>query len=57
MLLLLLNSLFAANWLKWVIRRFYDISYYWFFADINNWTTSVTAEELLTFFQFVNVAM
>lgn len=57
MLLLLLNVLFVANWVKWIIRRFYDISYYWFFADLNNWTTSVTAEELLTFFQFINVAM
>lgn len=33
-----LNILFYAQWLKWVVRRFYDIVYYWFFIDPNNWT-------------------
>lgn len=36
-ILLLLNLLFCVQWLKWLIRRYYDVIYYWFFTDSNNW--------------------
>lgn len=36
-ILMLLNLLFCVQWLKWLIRRYYDVIYYWFFTDSNNW--------------------
>lgn len=36
-ILILLNLLFCVQWLKWLIRRYYDVIYYWFFTDSNNW--------------------
>lgn len=35
-ILLLLNILFCVQWVKWIIRRYYDTVYYWFFTDTNN---------------------
>ena len=50
-LLFLLNLLFNIYWLKWLIRRYYDVVYYWFFIDINNWSfLNITTE----FFNFFN---
>ena len=49
-LLLLLNSLFVINWLKWIFRRFYDMVYYWFFTDQNMWFSYETADTLFNFF-------
>lgn len=46
LLLLLLNTLFITNWLKWLVRRFYDVSYYWFFTDYNNWSVHYQLSEL-----------
>lgn len=44
-----LNILFYAQWLKWVIRRFYDISYYWFFTDPNCWSVYLSFNSILSF--------
>ena len=55
MLLFLLNILFNVNWLKWITRRFYDESYYWFFADFNYWTSKVAIDELFTFFSSFSI--
>lgn len=52
LLLLILNTLFLANWLKWVVRRFYDTSYYWFFSDTNAWTYYELMRELLLHLTF-----
>lgn len=49
LLLLLLNTLFIANWIKWIYRRFYDYIYYWFFTDVNNWTFFSWFNELQIF--------
>jgi hypothetical protein len=48
-LLMLLNCLFISNWLKWVIRRYFDIVYYWFFVDFNNWASLNFADEIILF--------
>lgn len=53
MLLLLLNTLFITNWIKWLLRRFYDISYYWFFTDYSNWTLYFYFSELQLFLNTV----
>lgn len=50
MLLFLLNILFNANWLKWLARRYYDESYYWFFTDFNYWTSKTFIDEFFLFF-------
>lgn len=50
MLLFILNLLFNINWLKWLIRRYYDESFYWFFTDFNYWISKITIDELFTFF-------
>jgi hypothetical protein len=55
MLLFLLNSLFAVQWLKWVFRRFYDSMYFWFFADLNNWSLYTSASEASTLFATMNL--
>lgn len=55
MLLFLLNILFNINWLKWITRRYYDESYYWFFADFNYWTSKVAIDELFTFFSSFSI--
>lgn len=55
MLLFLLNSLFAVQWLKWVFRRFYDSMYFWFFADLNNWSLYTSASETSIFFSTMNL--
>lgn len=47
LLLLILNTLFLANWLKWILRRFYEVSYYWFFSDVNAWAHHEVLRELL----------
>lgn len=40
-----LNFVFNIQWLKWLSRRYLDISYYWFFADPNYWISySLTSE-------------
>lgn len=36
-ILIVLNLLFCVQWLKWLIRRYYDVIYYWFFTDSNSW--------------------
>ena len=55
MLLFILNSLFAVQWLKWVFRRFYDSVYFWFFADFNGWTLYASASETSNFFLTMNL--
>lgn len=50
LLLLILNLLFHINWLKWIVRRYYDTIYYWFFTDYNNWFLKNFTLELFNFF-------
>lgn len=50
LLLLVLNLLFNINWIKWLFRRFYDTTYYWFFTDSNAWLLESMLNELFTFF-------
>lgn len=49
-LLFLLNLLFNIYWLKWLFRRYYDVVYYWFFVDINNWSFLNLTTEFFNFF-------
>jgi len=49
-LLFILNILFNINWIKWVFRRFYDTTYYWFFLDFNNWASEALLSEFSLFF-------
>jgi hypothetical protein len=49
-LLFCLNILFSLSWLKWLIRRYYDIIYFWFFTDSNNWSINTFNSELLNIF-------
>lgn len=44
LILFFLNILFNAQWLKWVIKRFGETAYYWFFSATNEMT-------ILNFFQ------
>lgn len=44
LILFFLNILFNAQWLKWMIKRFGETAYYWFFTASNEST-------LLTFYQ------
>lgn len=48
LLLLLLNTLFITNWIKWLFRRFADVSYYWFMTDYNNWAIHYYLYEMYT---------
>ena len=50
-ILFFLNILFMAQWLKWLFRRYYDIVYYWFFTDTNQFSFNyfVNEVELLLF--------
>ena len=34
-ILFVLNLLTSVQWIKWLIRRYYDAIYYWFFTDTN----------------------
>lgn len=45
-----LNLLFNLVWVKWIIRRFYDVVYYWFFIDSNNWLFLTFNYEIFNFF-------
>lgn len=49
-LLFILNILFNINWLRWIFRRFYDTTYYWFFLDFNNWGSETIINEFFLFF-------
>lgn len=49
-ILFCLNILFTVNWVKWIIRRYYDVTYYWFFIDINNHFLTTFNQELFSFF-------
>lgn len=49
-ILFCLNILFSLNWLKWIIRRYYDVTYYWFFIDVNNHFLNTFNSELYFFF-------
>lgn len=49
-LLLILNTLFSINWLRWLFRRFYDTTYYWFFVDFNGWFSETFLSEFSLFF-------
>ena len=46
MLLFILNILFNVNWLKWLLRRYLDNSYFWFFTDFNQWGVYIYLKEL-----------
>lgn len=35
LILISLNLLFISNWLKWLLRRYLDITYFWFFTNTN----------------------
>lgn len=35
LILFCLNLFFYFNWAKWLVRRFYDTAYYWFFTNPN----------------------
>lgn len=49
-LLFILNILFNINWIRWLFRRFYDTTYYWFFIDFNNWSSETFLAEFSIFF-------
>jgi hypothetical protein len=51
-ILMLLNLLFCVQWLKWLIRRYYDVIYYWFFTDSNNWFLNDFTEAFLGLLSF-----
>lgn len=38
LLLIILNILFTAQWLKWLFKRFSETAYYWFFCNTNDWS-------------------
>ena len=44
-----LNSLFYIQWLKWIMRRFYDVVYYWFFVDPNAWSVYLIFNSVYNF--------
>lgn len=46
-ILFLLNILFIAQWLKWLLRRFYDNIYYWFFTDSNMLSIKLSFDEFI----------
>ncbi len=41
-----LNFVFNIQWLKWLSRRYLDVSYYWFFADPNYWASFALTNEV-----------
>ena len=51
-ILVLLNILFCVQWLKWLLRRYYDIIYYWFFTDSNNWFLNDFTESFISLLGF-----
>lgn len=40
-----LNILFIIQWIKWLVRRYYDIVYYWFFTDTNMFSIEIWLTE------------
>lgn len=47
LLLILLNLLFYVGWLKWLMRRFGDVIYFWFFTDYNQWNALMYLNEIV----------
>ena len=58
LVLFTLNILFIAQWAKWMVRRFADAAYYWFFTDANMFSSKLYVDEaklfLINFFHFSN---
>ena len=49
-ILYMLNILFIAGWVKWLVRRYGDIVYFWFFINTNLKYTLAYTQELSWFF-------
>jgi len=47
LILFFLNILFNAQWLKWIIKRFGETAYYWFFSASNEITILNFVQEIL----------
>lgn len=53
LILFLLNILFYVQWVKWFFKRFYDVTYYWFFVDPNHWSIYFVFDNIFNFFNSV----
>lgn len=49
-ILFALNILFNLQWIKWLGRRYFDCSYFWFFTDTNMWYSYFYVNEFTNFF-------
>lgn len=52
LILFFLNILFNAQWLKWVVKRFGETAYYWFFSASNEMTFLNFIQELIIICSF-----
>lgn len=46
LILFTLNIMFNAQWLNWLVRRFSDSAYYWFFSNPNEFTLLQIFQEI-----------
>jgi len=49
-ILYIMNWLFMIDWIKWLLHRFFETAYFWFFTDNRSFIAKLLAYDILSLF-------